>query len=480
MTELGEKCAVFALIGLNAVYKNYEGLKALQHRGQYSCGIAYSLDGVINVKKGLGLVREVFKYLSPDSLEGNLAIGHNRYATFGGDGHVQPVIVEYAHNKRLAFVHNGNLPVTDKLERFLHDRGISTAGRNDSEMMALAIASEMKRGAPLSEARRQTFPLFEGAHTTIASDGDEINFMKDRQGIRPGVIGRLRGNYVFSSESYALDVIGADYVRELNPGEMVSVRGDKITSEQLANDVAKLCLLEYVYFAHEQSLLTPASNSFLPPQRIKDVRFRLGQALGQVAPVKADMVIGVPNSALSAAKGYSNATGIPLNTAALRKNPASLRTFIEQTQTEREARARSKFVVDANAVKDKWVAVVDDSIVRGTNISVINERLWQAGVRGIHVLSTSDRFRFPNFHGFAIETQEELIAASHSDDEICKIIKADSLYFLPLEYMIPAIGVPKENLTMSSLNGIYPTSIGDKTKHIRYHIPERQPSFVFF
>src|SRR3989344_1642297 len=389
--RLKEKCGIFGIYGNenDLARMVYYGLWTLQHRGQENSGIACSNGKRIAIHKGKGLVAHVYSEKDLAKLKGNIAIGHNRYSTFGKSNidHSQPV---YYNQNTIALAHNGNLAVVKKLVRFLTSVGISTTGLNDSEMMFKAIEYWVVKKVPLQDAVAKCFSLFTGAFSLLVMSKNKLVAIRDGSGIRPLSIGRLNGSYIFASETCALDAIGATTVRDVEPGEMVVVDKDGLHSVTLTEGDLKLDIFELIYFARPDSVLLG--------KRVYEVRKSLGRQLAQEKPVKADIIIPVPDSAIPAAIGYSEQSGISMEYA-LVKNRYIHRTFIKPSHKQRAEGVRLKLNVISNVVEGKSVALVDDSIVRGTTSKRIVEMVKSFGAKEVHLLIPSPTVLYPDFYG---------------------------------------------------------------------------------
>ncbi len=456
---LKEKCGVFGVYGpaeLEASRLAYYGLWALQHRGQESSGIAAS-DGkriVDHVKSGL--VAQAYQEEDLERLTGHIAIGHNRYSTSGGsrDQHGQPIINK---SRTMAFAHNGNLPSTTALEAFLTKHGIEHDELNDSAMMAASINYYLEHGRNLADAVQAAYPLFTGAFSCVAMTNDALVAFRDAYGIRPLALGRLEEGFVVSSETCALDAVGAAYLREIQPGEMVIVDNNGLSDRQLAEGQQRLDIFEFVYFARPDSLLLG--------RRVNDVRMQMGRELAKENPIKADVVIPVPDSSIPMALGYAQALGLPFEHALI-KNRYIHRTFIRPTQALRERDIRMKLNPLPESIMGKSVVVIDDSIVRGTTTRQIVSMLYGAGAVEVHLLSCSPPIKYPDFYGIDTPRQNELIAATMTIPEIRDHLGATSLGFLSYDGMIRATGRRAEVFSTACFNGVYPVDILERAGEV--------------
>ena len=464
-TEIKEKCGIFAVYGrgFEAARLVHPGLWALQHRGQESSGIASSDGKKIYLKKGIGLVAHVFSEEDLRSLKGYLAIGHNRYSTSGAgwDTHAQPIVVEVKDGKHIAVAHNGNLPSTKKLEQFLKSKKIDTKGMNDSEMIAHAIAYYVSSGQALEQAIKSAYPLFTGVFCLLVMDETKVVALRDQCGIRPLCLGKLNSGYVFASETCALDVIGAKFLREVKPAEMVVVDKKGLTSFQIEKGNQKLDVFEFVYFARPDSILMN--------QSVDQVRQNLGEQLAKEYTIKADVVIPVPDSGIPAAIGYSRQSKIPFNMGLI-KNRYIHRTFISPEEHTRHRSIQLKLNPMKHILEGKRVIVIDDSIVRGTTSKQIIKMIRNAGAKEVHLLVSSPPVKFPDFYGINTPTQKELIAATKNTKQIAEELGVDSIYYLSYKGLIKAVGIPEKELCTACFTGEYPIDIGERKKEINYNV----------
>lgn len=453
--SLHEKCAVFGTFGTGeeAARTTFYGLWALQHRGQESSGIVSSDGTLFHRHVSPGLVASAYREEDLEQLAGTVTIGHNRYSTSGAadNAHGQPIL---KHTTGMAFAHNGNLPVTNKLEAFLGARGVNYEKLNDSELMAEAIDCHMKQDKlSLEAAIMRAYPLFEGAFSAAAMTGDKLVAFRDPCGIRPLSIGRLGSGYVVSSETCAFDTVGAQFVRDVKPGEMVVIDASGISSHQVVPGTLKLDIFEFVYFARPDSVIEGRS--------VNLARETMGEELAREWKIDADLVVPVPDSAIPAALGYSRVSGIPFEMA-LMKNRYIHRTFIRPTAKLREQDLKMKLNPIPYILKDKRVILIDDSIVRGTTTRKIARMLYEAGAKEVHILISSPPVRYPDFYGINLPRQEDLIAYHMSPDKIGKHLGVDSLGYLSQAATVRATGLPADSLSTACFDGIYPISIGSK------------------
>lgn len=459
-SELHEKCGIFGIYGrgLEAARLTYFGLYALQHRGQESSGIAASDLKTIRTHKATGLVAQVYSEDELQKLTGFIAIGQNRYSTSGGSvsEHNQPVANK---NDIVALAHNGNLPNTKKLSRFLQSKGIYTHGLNDSELMHAIIRYFLVKKLTLEEAIEKSYPLFTGAFSLLVMTKDKIVALRDSYGIRPFSFGRINGGYVFSSETCAIDTVNGEFIRDVLPGEMIVVDKKGLRSHQLAKPIQKLDIFEFVYFSRPDSMLLG--------KRVYEVRKRLGELLAKEYPLKVDVVIPVPDSSIPAAIGYANALRVPFEHG-LVKNRYIGRTFILPDQRLRDRAVQMKLNPIPEIIKGKRVAVIDDSIVRGTTSQKLVGMLKDAGAKEVHLLSSCPPVRYPDFYGIDTPSQKQLIAAQMTPQQIKKFTKANSVKFLSYKSLIQATGLPERVFCTSCFTGDYPIDIGANAKHIRF------------
>lgn len=455
-----EKCAVWGVHGegMEAARLAYFGLYALQHRGQAGAGIS-TVDGEeFHDFKGMGLVREVFSEEIIEGLPGSMAIGHNRYPTRGTPtiDHVQPVV-----RPRVRGVHNGNLPLTDKLEAFLIEHEIPVGDNNDSEMMTAAVNYYVERGATLGEAVIDATPLFTGAYAAVFMAEGEIAAVRDGRGIRPLSIGRLNGGVIFSSETCALDLIGASDEGDVAPGEMVVVNEQGLVRYQIQEGRQMLDAFEYVYFARPDSMLLG--------QEVNETRRRAGKRLAQEHPVNADIVVPVPDSSIPAALGYAQEAGIRFDQGLI-KNRYIGRTFIDPDPHQRKRNVAMKLNPLPRSLRGKRVVLVDDSIVRLTTAGPLVQLMRNAGAVEVHLRIASPEVKYPNFYGIDTADQQSLAAARMSVEEMREATGATSLGFLSLKGLVDSIGVDQGNLDTSCFTGEYPIDIGRRREGVIFNI----------
>ncbi|MEE8885563.1 MAG: amidophosphoribosyltransferase [Eubacteriales bacterium] len=436
-TGVKEECGVFGMYDLdggNVSRSIYYGLEALQHRGQESCGIAVSdtdgPKGRVKSYKGLGLLSEVFKPDKIDDLEGNIGIGHVRYSTSGSlnVNNAQPLVLNYLKGS-LALAHNGNLVNALELREEMENEGAIFHTSIDSEVIAHCIARERVRSACIEDAVKKACDRIKGAFAIVLMSPRKLIGVRDPFGIRPLCIGKRDNTYVIASEDCALHSIGAHYIRDVKPGEIVTINSRGEISSLFLDDVVSPdkwahCIFEYIYFARLDSRIDGID--------VYDARIRGGASLAKRYPVDADIVAGVPDSGLAAAKGYSEASGIPY-AMAFHKNSYVGRTFIKPSQGERESSVKIKLSVIGSVVRGKRVVLVDDSIVRGTTIENLIRTLKHCGATEVHVRISSPPFLHPCYFGVDVPSNQQLIASQKSVEEIRQMIGADSLGYMPID-----------------------------------------------
>jgi amidophosphoribosyltransferase len=447
----GEACGVFGVIGpgIDAARLTYFGLFALQHRGQESAGIAVSDTENITVYKDLGLVAQVFDERILAGLPGDLAIGHTRYSTTGSNRweNSQPVFRHLTTNG-IALAHNGNLTNTAALAAHIGPIAATT----DSELMTEAIAAAMTASdLDLDEALAQVLPSFEGAFTLALMDTSTLVGVRDPYGFRPLCLGTLDQGWVIASESAALDIIGAEFVRQIAPGEMVVIDENGPRSRfPFADQGSHLCLFEFVYFAR------PDSN--LLGQTVHATRQEMGRMLARQSPVDADVTVPVPESGIPAAQGFAEVSGVPY-TDGLVKNRYVGRTFIEPAQAMRDRGIRMKLNAMPGVLDGRRVVLVDDSIVRGSTTKQLVSLVREAGATEVHLRISSPPYRWPCFYGMDTGDRSTLLAADRSIDEIATQLEVDSLVYLELDNLIAATGADADAFCTACLSGDYPTEV---------------------
>ncbi len=452
---LNEECGVFGIWGHeNAAQIAYYGLHSLQHRGQEGTGIVVTDGRQLKGKKGEGLVTEVFSKNAIQELEGNSAIGHVRYATAGGGGYenVQPLLFN-SQNGSLALAHNGNLVNANNLKHQLEGQGSIFQTSSDTEVLAHLI--RRSGFSQLKDQVKNALSMLKGAYAFLIMTETEMMVALDPHGLRPLSLGLLGDAYVVASETCAFDIIGAEFVRDVLPGELLIINDDGIQSEMFTiNSNTALCAMEYVYFSRPDSNVNGIN--------VHTARKSLGKQLATEAPIDADVVTGVPDSSISAAIGYAEAAGIPYEMGLI-KNRYVGRTFIQPSQSLREQGVKMKLSPVRGVVEGKRVIMVDDSIVRGTTSRRIVTMLKEAGATEVHVVISSPPIKNPCFYGIDTSSSEELIASDKSVEQIREIIGADSLTFLSVDGLVKAVGSEGEGETkgrcLACFTGKYPTEI---------------------
>lgn len=454
LDKVKDECGVFGIYapGMEVAKLTYYGLYALQHRGQESAGIATSDGKDIRLHKNMGLVTEVFAEEVLEKLHGNIAIGHVRYSTTGSSllANAQPLSFRYLRGQ-VALAHNGNLTNAHELRDSLGAAGSVFQSTTDSEVIVNLIARYGQN--PIEEALMKCMIDIKGAYSLLVMTKDKLIGVRDPFGVRPLCIGKLDEGYVLASESCALDTVGAQFLRDVEPGEIVVIDDRGLHSIKNLRSLRRaLCIFEFVYLAR------PDSN--IDGLNVVQTRREFGRQLGRECPIDADIVIPVPDSGTAAAVGYSEETGIPFEEG-LMKNRYVGRTFIQPSQEMRDLGVRLKLNPIKNVVAGKRVVMVDDSIVRGTTSKKIVEMLRKAGVKEVHMLVSSPPVLHPCYYGIDTSARAELIAAQYDLEEIQKHIGADSLHYLSLEGMYRAAGKEPDFFCSACFSGRYPIEIPD-------------------
>lgn len=459
--ELHEECGVFGVWGVpHAAEVTYYGLHALQHRGQEGCGIVSVSDGGEMTRvKGMGLVTEVFSEENLATLQGGMAVGHVRYSTHGGGGieNVQPFL--FRHNSGdFALVHNGNLVNSAQLRKYLEDRGSLFQSTSDSEILAHLIKKEpVERNSPRIVPILEALNMIEGAFAFIIMTRSRLYVCRDKYGLRPLSLGRIGDGCVVSSETCAFSTTGAEYIRDVEPGEVVTIDRHGIRSRMYsAYQRHAMCAMEYIYFARPDSDIEGVN--------IHAFRKESGKILWREAPADADIVVGVPDSSLSAASGYAEASGLP-NEMGLIKNKYIGRTFIQPSQEMRDKGVKMKLSPVLSIVRGKRIVLVDDSIVRGTTSLRIVRMLRAAGAREVHMRIASPMIQNPCFYGVDISTQGELLCSSRNLEQARQAIEADSLAFLSEKGLFQA--GRRGDLCLACFNGRYPTALYSSIEEVK-------------
>ncbi len=449
LKSLNEECGVFGVYNnKDAARIAFFGLHSLQHRGQEGCGIVTNENNNFHICKGKGLLTEVVKEYMLEDLIGENSIGHVRYATSGGGGaeNIQPFVF---HQTQMGFslCHNGNIVNSKEIKMQLERTGSIFQSKSDSELVAHLIMNNYK--GDLIAALKSSLHVLEGAFSFLLLFDNKLIACRDKLGLRPLSVGKLNNGYVVSSETCGLDLVNAEHVFDVKPGEIVIFDNNTVEHTFYATDThLNMCAMEYIYFSRPDSDIEGINvNSF---------RYRSGKMLAEQNPIKADVVIGVPDSSLAAASGYAAASGIDYKMGLI-KNKYIGRTFIEPTQELREEKVRLKLSVIKDVVRDKDVILVDDSIVRGTTSKKIIRLLKDAGAKSVHVKIASPPIKYPCFYGVDISTLEELVAYNKTNAEICEYIEADSLDYLDISCLEKCS--KGTTLCKACFSGEYPTHL---------------------
>jgi amidophosphoribosyltransferase len=454
---------VFGVFGHpNAAELTYYGLYALQHRGQESAGIVASDGHEFRTHKGMGLVSQIFNGDVLHNLKGDLAIGHTRYSTTGSSHlrNAQPLTVDCARGQ-IAIAHNGNLTNAAQLREELEARGSIFQTTVDSEIILHLMAQP---GNGEANNLVQTMRRIEGAYSLVIMTEKDLIGIRDPHGFRPLCIGRVGDGWVLASETCALDLIHARFVRDVEPGEIVVINQDGITSLQAfpEHERRSFCIFEYVYFARPDSTIAN--------RNVYKVRVEMGRQLAREFPISADLVLPVPDSGNCAALGYSLESGIPYEMAFVRNHYVG-RSFLQPSQLIRDFDVRVKLNLISELVKGKRVIVVDDSIVRGTTCKARVNNLKEAGAKEVHVLVSCPPHMHPCVYGIDFPDRKKLMAANHSLEEIRKYLSADSLHYLSQDGLVKATGLPADSFCMACYDGNYPVSYDPA---VNKHIIERR------
>ena len=468
MSSLREECGVFGVFSpqtSDVASTAYYGLFALQHRGQESCGIVVNDDGIFQSYKDTGLVNDVF---TPQILaklgEGNMAVGHVRYGTTGGNdrSNAQPIVVNHIKG-RMALAHNGNIVNCEQLRRELELEGSIFSTTSDTEVISYIITKERLKAPSIEQAVNQAMRRVKGAYSLVIMSPSKLIAVRDAHGFRPLCYGKTEdGRYVVASESCALDAVSAKFIRDIRPGEIVvfDQDGARSITDHCGEADGSLCVFEYIYFARPDSVIDGCS--------VHNARMRAGAFLALEHPVQADVVIGVPDSGLDAAVGYAKQAGIPYEIGFI-KNKYIGSTFFQPGQKSREDKVKIKLSPIADVVRGKRIVMIDDSIVRGTTSARIVKLLREEGAKEIHMRVSAPPFLNPCYYGTDIDSRENLIAASHSVEEIAKIIGVDSLGYLSVESVKQiAKGLHGTGYCTACFDGAYPTEIPETTSKNRF------------
>jgi amidophosphoribosyltransferase len=468
-----EACGVFGVYapGEQVGRLIYFGLHALQHRGQESAGIAVADGHTMTLRKELGLVPQVFKESDLATLDGHIGIGHTRYSTTGSSTsweNAQPMLSSIGPNT-IALAHNGNLVNTLELRDRMKTHGIRFRSTTDSEVMATLVDHFTQQHNAIRGGIRETMKLIEGAYSVVMMTEEALYAFRDPYGVRPLALGKLDGiGWVVSSETCGLDIVGAEFVRDIGPGELVKISDAGVESEQaVPAQKPSLCIFEFVYFARPDSVLYDCG--------LYEARENMGAAISRSAPVEADMVLGVPDTGVPAAVGYARASGIPFGEG-LVKNRYVGRTFISPSQTLRQQGIRLKLNPLRHALKGKRVIVVDDSIVRGNTTRKLVALLREAGATEVHMRITSPPVKWPCFYGIDTDTQEQLIGSAKSVEEIREHIGADSLAYLSVEDMVASTGRRADEYCLACFTGDYPVEIPESVRRGKMALEPATPA----
>lgn len=471
--QLKEECGVFGIYDknnkLDLIYETYRALFSLQHRGQESCGIALNVDGVLSGHVGLGLVSDVFTKNVLSSLpEGaKMATGHVRYATCGKNklSNAQPMIVHHSKGA-MALCHNGNLTNAQILRKELEETGSIFHGTSDTEIITHLITRNRIKESSIEKAIEKTMDVIEGAYCLIVMSATKLIAARDVNGIRPLCLGKLEddGGYVVASESCALDTVGAEFVRDILPGEIVVIdkSGCRSILVHVKDKKPKICIFEYIYFARPDSIIENTC--------VHEARVEAGRLLAKNSPVEADVVIGAPDSGLDAAQGFAQMSGIPYATGIV-KNKYVGRSFIQSSQKERKNTVRIKLNPIPSTIKGKKVVLVDDSIVRGTTSKRLIELLYRAGAKEVHFRVSSPPFRYPCYFGTDVPDSKLLIATNKNIEEIRQELCCDSLSYLSCEDAKEIAINSKCDFCLGCFDGNYPLEIKDKSCQLPYTRP---------
>jgi amidophosphoribosyltransferase len=448
-----EECGIVGIAGCTGVVELASlALHALQHRGQESAGISSSDGHTLATHKGMGLVADVFDEDTIRSLGGSSAIGHVRYSTTGTSNfkNAQPIQVS-SHRGSVALAHNGNLINAHLLRRSMEQEGSIFGTTSDSEVILHLVARS--RATAIDDALLEALPQVQGAYCLVVLTKDHLIAARDPHGFRPLCLGRYKDSYVVCSESCALDIIGGTYLRDVEPGELVTIGKGELTSRRIAEPRSeKRCIFEHVYFSRPDSIVFG--------KNVEWVRRRSGEILGREHPAEADLVCAVPDSSNTAALGYARATQLPFELALIRNHYVG-RTFISPAQKVRDMSVRIKFNPVGEVLRDRRVVVVDDSIVRGTTMRKLVKLIRAAGAAEVHLRIASPPITNPCYYGIDTPVRKELIASSHTVDEIATYLRVDSLQYLSLAGLLEAAG-EEDRFCTACFTGDYPLSFGEE------------------
>jgi amidophosphoribosyltransferase len=462
--KLKEKCGIVGVYGRELPVSKlcFFSLFALQHRGQEASGITTNDGDKFRTHKGAGLVAGVYKEEDIAALTGHIGIGHNRYSTSAGGAlaHAQPVVND---TQSFALAHNGNLPSVKALEEFLNANNALEQDRSDSELITDAINFHLKKGLDIKESVTKVFPLLTGAFSLVMMTRDKLIAVRDSYGMRPLAFGKVKDGYIVASETCAIKTVAGEFLREVLPGEMIIIDDAGVESVQLAPPTPKHDVFEYVYFSRPDSVLKG--------KLIYEVRENFGRTLAKEYAIDADIIVPVPDTAMPVALGYSKATRIPIELG-LVKNRYVHRTFIEPDQKSREHSVALKLIPLPEVIKGKKIAIIDDSIVRGTTSKRLVETLFAAGAKEVHFLVSSPPVKFPDFYGIDTPEQKHLIASNKSVEEIREFLGATSLHFLSVKGLVESIGLPEDELCTSFFTGVYPIDLKERMSEVNYNVPK--------
>ncbi|MBU0687229.1 MAG: amidophosphoribosyltransferase [Candidatus Margulisbacteria bacterium] len=460
-SKIKDHCGVFGIYNFeedSPAKRVYYGLFALQHRGQESAGIAATSGGDIKCHKDLGLVNQVFNEKALQKLKGKIAVGHVRYSTTGSTAieNAQPIVIDTKYGP-IALAHNGNLINSTELRARLKESGMSFVGTTDSEIMASMIATS--GSDDFENALVDTLKQCKGAFSLVVLTQDKLIAARDPNGIRPLSIGKLSNAYVVASETCALDIVGAQFVRDVANGEIVVIDKDGLRSKTWSRgEKEALCIFEYIYFARPDSVLSG--------RNVYEARYQMGKSLAKEHPVKADMVMPVPESGIPAAIGFAVESGIPFGEGLI-KNRYVGRTFIQPSQEIRDLGVKIKLNPIRDAVRGKKVIVIDDSIVRGTTSRQLVKLIRDAGAREVHLRISSPPVISPCYYGIDTPTKAELVAANLSVEGIRKYLGVESLGYLSMDSLVKAVALPHNNICMACFNGQYPVKIPERMESLK-------------
>ncbi|MDQ3814189.1 MAG: amidophosphoribosyltransferase [Armatimonadota bacterium] len=476
-----EECGVFGIFapGVDVARRTFFGIFALQHRGQESAGIAVTDGTRLQLHTAMGLVSQVFDQETLGVMSGSIAIGHTRYSTTGSSTacNAQPILAESSDGV-MAVAHNGNLVNAKHVRAAMEQEGVHFSTSMDTEVIGRLI--EASSDLPLEEALLEMMRRVHGAYSLVLMTRDSLIALRDPNGVRPLCLGQLREGegdevtgYVVASETCALNVVGAEFVREIEPGEILFITSEGLESVRFQEKIAHrvdhpaLCIFEFIYLARPDSQLLG--------RNVHNARRRMGELLAKQAPIEADVVIGVPDSGTPAAIGYATGSGIPYQEGLI-KNRYIARTFIQPDQTQRELGVRMKLTPLRDVLEGKRVVVVEDSIVRGTTTKRIVQMIREAGAREVHLRISSPPYRWPCFYGIDTAARTDLIAYQRSTEEIRQFNGADSLAYLSMDNLIEAVDHPRDAFCRACFDGEYPISIPRDVKYTKLVLGENGDS----